>query len=75
MPNMNKIDAVFQKLLSGHQILITHARTGVTLNAPPPFIEWRGHKNSYAHWKQNLIMSAQSTLNGNRWSGNQGSGV
>ena len=49
MPNMNGIDAVFQKLLSGHQILITdgrtHARTGVTLNAPPPFFEWRGHKN------------------------------
>jgi len=22
----------------------THARTGVTLNAPPPFFEWRGHK-------------------------------
>ena len=22
-----------------------HARTGVTLNAPPPFFEWRGHKN------------------------------
>jgi len=21
-----------------------HARTGVTLNAPPPFFEWRGHK-------------------------------
>ena len=34
--------------MSGHQILITngrtHARTGVTLNAPPPFFEWRGHK-------------------------------
>jgi len=52
MPNMNRIDAVFQKLLSGHQILITdgrtdsqtHAQTGVTLNAPPPFFEWRGHK-------------------------------
>jgi len=23
----------------------THAQTGVTLNAPPPFFEWRGHKN------------------------------
>jgi len=23
----------------------THARTGVTLNAPPPFFEWRDHKN------------------------------
>jgi len=22
----------------------THARTGVTLNAPLPFFEWRGHK-------------------------------
>ena len=52
MPNMNRINAVFQKLLSGHKILITderthertHARTGVTLNAPPPFFEWRGHK-------------------------------
>jgi len=22
----------------------THARTGVTLIAPPPFFEWRGHK-------------------------------
>jgi len=54
MPNMNGINAVFQKLLSGHQILITdgrthgrtHARTGVTLNAPPPFFEWRGQKNN-----------------------------
>ena len=56
MPNMNGIDAVFQRLLSGHQILITdgwtdartdgrtQAGTGVTLNAPPPFFEWRGHK-------------------------------
>ena len=25
---------------------LTHARTGVTLNAPPPFFEWRGHKNN-----------------------------
>jgi len=24
----------------------THARTGVTLNGPPPFFEWRGHKNN-----------------------------
>jgi len=40
------------QLLSGHHILITdgwtdgrtHARTGVTLNAPPPFFECRGHK-------------------------------
>jgi len=24
----------------------THAQTGVTLNAPPPFFEWRGHKNT-----------------------------
>jgi len=31
--------------LGGHQILITDGRTGVTLNAPPPFFEWRGHKN------------------------------
>ena len=50
MPNMNGIDAVFQKLLSGHQILKadarTHARTGVTLNAPPPFFEWGGHKKN-----------------------------
>ena len=49
IPNLNQIDAVCQKLLSGHQILITDgrtdARTGVTLNAPPPFFEWRGHKN------------------------------
>jgi len=49
MPHLNWIDAVFQKILSGHQILITdrhtYARTGVTLNAPPPFFEWRGHKN------------------------------
>jgi len=22
----------------------THAQTGVTLNAPPPFFEWLGHK-------------------------------
>ena len=47
---MNRIDAVFQKLLSGHQILITDGRTdertGVTLNAPPPFFEWRGHKTT-----------------------------
>jgi len=59
---MNRIDAVFQKLLSGQKILImdgrtngrtngrtgerTHARTGVKLNAPPPFFEWRGHKKS-----------------------------
>jgi len=27
IPNMNQIDAVFQKLLSGHQILITDGRT------------------------------------------------
>ena len=48
MPNINGIDAVFQRLLSGHQILITNGRTdactdaqtGVTLNAPPPFFEW-----------------------------------
>jgi len=46
------MDAVFEKLLSGHQILITdgrthartHAQTGVTVNAPPLFFEWRGHK-------------------------------
>jgi len=52
MPNINGINAVFQKLLSGHHSLITdgrthgrtNARTGVTLNAPPPFFEWRGHK-------------------------------
>jgi len=25
----------------------THARTGVTLNALPPFFEWRGHKNKF----------------------------
>jgi len=25
----------------------TDAQTGVTLNAPPPFFEWRGHKKSY----------------------------
>ena len=24
----------------------THARTGVTLNASPPFFEWRGHKKT-----------------------------
>ena len=50
------MDAVFQKLLRGHQILITdgrmdgrtHARTGVTLNAPPPFFEWRGIKSPFA---------------------------
>ena len=24
----------------------TDARTGVTPNAPPPFFEWRGHKNT-----------------------------
>ena len=52
------MNQIFQKLLSGHQILITdgrpdgrphartHARTGVTLNDPPPFFEWRGHKNT-----------------------------
>jgi len=96
---MNRVDAVFQKLLSGHQFLYyvfikgpqlgqklvdcnpnrtwpvfwyyistyqiwiesmqsfksywadtkfrTDARTGVTLNAPPPFFEWRGHKNNH----------------------------
>jgi len=33
------------KLLSGHQILITDGRTGITLNAPPPFFEWLGNKN------------------------------
>jgi len=41
IPNLNWIDAVFQQLLSGHQISDgrtngrTHARTGFTLNAPP----------------------------------------
>ena len=45
MPNMNRIHAVFQKLLSGRTDGRMHARTGVTLNAPPPFFEWRGHKN------------------------------
>jgi len=63
---MNGIDAVFQKLLSGHQILITdgrsHAQTVVKLNAPPPFFKWRGDKNvqtahtigvSERHLKQN----------------------
>jgi len=41
------MDAVFQKLLSGHKISDAwmHARTGVTLNAPPPFLEWRGIKS------------------------------
>ena len=24
----------------------THTRTRVTLNAPPPFFEWRGHKKN-----------------------------
>jgi len=24
----------------------THARTGVTLNEPPPFFEWRGHNKN-----------------------------
>jgi len=54
IPNLNWIDAVFQKLLSGHHILITdgrthgrtHRQTGVTLNAPSPFFEWRGHKKA-----------------------------
>jgi len=42
---MNGIEAVFQKLLRGHQFLIMDGRTGVTFNDPPPFFEWRGHKN------------------------------
>ena len=58
IPNLNRIDAVFQKLLSGHQILMTdgrthgrtNARTGVTLNAPPPFFEWRGHKKDVRNY-------------------------
>jgi len=58
IPNLNWIDAVFQKLLSGHHILITdgrtdagtHGQTEVTLNAPPPFFEWRGHKNHGRPW-------------------------
>ena len=52
--NLNWIHAVFQKLLRGQHFLITdartdartHGRTGVTINAPPPFFEWRGHKNT-----------------------------
>jgi len=56
------MDAVFQKLLSGHQIFDgrtdrTHAstdgRTGVTLNAPPPFFEWRGHKKLWKNCYNN----------------------
>jgi len=49
IPNLNWIDAVFQKLLCRHQISDgrTDARTGVTLNAPPPFFEWRGHNYKY----------------------------
>jgi len=64
MPNINGIDAVFQKLLSGHQILLmdgrTHAWTGVTLNAPPPFFEWRGHKNIYS--AKNVDFTVQAYL-------------
>jgi len=44
IPNLNWIDAVFQKLLSGRTNTRTNAQTGVTLNAPPPFFEWQGHK-------------------------------
>ena len=33
IPNMNWIDAVFQKLLSGHQILITDGRTHARTHA------------------------------------------
>jgi len=33
----------------------THAWIGVTLNAPPPFFEWRGHNKNimvieFGHW-------------------------
>jgi len=43
---LNWIDAVFRKILSGHQLLITDGRTDRgNINAPPPFFEWRGHKN------------------------------
>jgi len=28
----------------------TDGRTGVTLNAPPPFFEWWGHKKHKKHW-------------------------
>ena len=66
---MNRIDAVFQKLLSGHQILITagwpdgrtHERTGVTLNAPPPFFEWPGHKNVHV-WILKMAMTMRTVM-------------
>ena len=48
------------KLMNGHQISDgrtdgTHARTGVTRNAPPPFFEMRGHN-------RNVIQVQRSSL-------------
>jgi len=45
--------------LSGHQILITDGGTGVTLNAPPPFFEWRGYKNKSVEY---LTLVVSDTL-------------
>jgi len=49
----------------------THARTGVTLNVPPPFFEWRGHKNFinnifyYKRALRALVRSPEEKVNGN----------
>ena len=67
MPNMNRINAVFQKLLCRHQILImdgrTDGRTGVTLNAPPPFFNGGGIKkiDFIPHFKQYLKVQTLHT--------------
>ena len=34
----------------------TDARTGVTLYAPPPFFEWRGHKNALRYWGTSVLV-------------------
>ena len=37
--------------------LRTDGRTGVTLNAPPPFFEWRGHKNGLTKYDDIILLT------------------
>jgi len=39
----------------------THARAGVTLNAPPQFFEWRGHKNVLKELPTSVRRDVQTT--------------
>jgi len=45
-PNSNLALERTPNFYNGRTDARTDSQTGVTLNAPPPFFEWRGHKNN-----------------------------